>query len=187
MQNAIDFLGAIEFRIIEMLVDNSLYIREIAEKLCIAPSTAFRAVKKLAEQGIVVFTAQKNKKIVSLNRESVLAGQIVAFLFVFKIINSKAFAELKKQALSIGLYGSAAEGNLDKLSDIDLWVLSEKKIGLEKLGGIRALLGKELEREVSIRAFTKESLEKLKQSDKIFFDEIRYKSKILHGEGIEQS
>lgn len=185
MLNAIDFFGPVELGIVELLIGKDLYVRGIAKELGVAPSTVCRAVKKLAGHGIVVFLMEQNRKIVSLNRQNFFAKQAVSLLLAFKIADSRAFKELKKNSLAIGLYGSAAEGTVDRLSDIDLWAVFKEKQSAEKIGRIKNLLSKELGREVSIKAFTKESLEKLKQNDKIFFDEIRYKSKILQGEQIE--
>lgn len=185
MRKDINFLGAKELKVIEALIDGEYYIRELAEKLKIAPSTVFRVVKKLVKVGMVTTKKEKNKKIALLNRKNVLTKQIISFIFIYKIMRSEGFKELKKQSKSGGVYGSVVDGTMDKLSDIDLWILSEKKPSMLEIGKIRSKLNNELGKEISIKTFTKESIERLKQEDKIFFNELYYKSKTLHGEEIE--
>jgi len=168
-------------RFIELLAGEQLSVRELAERTNCSPAKASQAVKQFQKQGLAITRMEKNRKIVRLNSENPLAKRIVSLLFVEKILNSKAFKEMKKKTKAIGVYGSIAEGTVDKLSDIDLWILSDKKISMVEAGEMRNSMSRELGKEVSIKAFTKESLEELKQKDKLFFSEIEYKSVILHG------
>ena len=169
---------------LEILIDEQLSIRELAEKIKCSPAKASMAVKQFLKNGIVKVKNEKNRKIVILDTGNPLTKQIVSLLFINKIVSSRAFHEMKKYARGIGVYGSVADGTVDARSDIDLWMLTEKRLTIMELAGLRSGLSKEIGKEVSIKAFTKESLEELRQKDKIFFSELEYKSKILHGEAI---
>lgn len=168
-----------------LLVDGELSVRELAESAGCSAAKASQALKQFQRAGLVASKNEKNKKFIYLNKENALMRQIISLLFVSKILNSKTFQEMRKLSKSVGVYGSVAQGTVDRLSDIDLWLLSEKRLSVFDVGRIISNLGKELGREASVKAFTKEGLAELKQKDKIFFDEIRSKSIILHGEGIE--
>lgn len=170
---------------IELLVEGPSSIRELAEKLECSPAKASQAVKQFLEKGLVKTKREKNKKLAFLNRENPLTKQIISLIFIDNILESKTFNKLKKKAKGILAYGSVVEGTIDKRSDIDLCVLSDKKPTLIETTRIENNLTKELGKETSIIVLTDQGLEKLKKKDKIFFDELRCKSRVLYGEGIE--
>ena len=63
----IDFLNEGAFRLLELLLDKKYYLRELAEKTGLAPSTVHKIMAKLVLKKIDVVTKQKNRKIFSLN------------------------------------------------------------------------------------------------------------------------
>lgn len=167
------------FIVIEQLVNGSCYVRELAEKTGLAASTVFRILEKLEKENLLEFKNVKNKKIVSLNLGSFLARRLVSFLYLYKIINSKSFKTLKNKSVSIHAYGSVVDGNMDAFSDIDLWVMTEKKIPLLGQGKIRNSFSNELGLEVSIKFYTKQGFDSLKEQDSIFFNELQYGGLLL--------
>ena len=177
--------GPFNLKIVELLIDKDYSVRELAKNINCSPAKITQFVKLFKKANFVEIKKDQNKKIITLRKSNPFIRQIISLIFVYKIINSKAFIELKKNSKSIGLYGSAAEGNVDKQSDIDLWVLCSEKKSVFDEGKIRRQLSKELGREVSLRFLTPSNVELLKKNDKIFFSELENKSKILFGEGIE--
>jgi len=176
-------MTSFNLRIFELLVDESYSVRDLAKEVKCSPAKVTQFVKLFGKMDLLVIRQDKNRKIIGINRENALAQGIVSLIFSYKILNSGAFGKLKDEVSSIGVYGSVVEGTMDKHSDIDLWVLSDKKSGFVNEGKIRQEFVKELGREVSIKFFTPASIKKLKEKDKIFYNEMVYKSKLLWGEG----
>ncbi|MFH1256963.1 MAG: nucleotidyltransferase domain-containing protein [Candidatus Diapherotrites archaeon] len=179
-------LGPFNLQMVEVLVDENVSARALAGKVGCSPAKVTQFIKLFRRNGLIEIIKEKNRKIVALNRHNPLIREIISLLFVYKIIGARAFSELRGKSGSVGLYGSAAEGTVDKKSDIDLWVVSDKKFSLEKAGELRMRISKELGREVSLKFFTEKDVENLRQKDAIFFNELEYKSKILAGEGFGQ-
>lgn len=183
MSNLSGLFSKTNLRFFEFLINKHVSVRELAEETNSSAGRASQAVKQFLKKKLVTTKNKKNKKIVYLCRRNPLTRQIISLLFINKIINAKTFKEMRKKAKSIGVYGSVADGTTDKFSDIDLWILTKKMPSMFEIGKMRNKLSKELEKEVSIKPFTEESLKRLEEKDKIFFRELKYKSKILHGEG----
>jgi len=175
-------MTSFNLQIFELLVDNSFSVRDLAKEINCSPAKITQFVKLFQKEDIIRLKPDKNKKIVGLNRDNPLTREIISLVFIKKILAAKTFFKLKKTAKSIGVYGSVVEGTLDKHSDVDLWILSEKRSSFVDSAQVRASFSKELGREANLKLLTPESLKKLKKNDQIFFNELEYKSKILHGE-----
>lgn len=168
-------------RIFELLVNSSFSVRDLAKEINCSPAKVIQFTKLFKKNDLIKLKADKNRKIIELNGQHPLVKSIVSLIFVNKLLDSNAFSELKKNAISVGVYGSIVEGTVDRHSDIDLWVLAEKKKSFADSAEIKSRLGKELGREVSIRFFTKDSVKSLKEKDPIFYNELHYKSRVLSG------
>ncbi len=169
-------------RIFEILVNKSFSVRDLAKEIGCSPAKITQFVKLFGGDNLINIKPKKNMKIVELNRKNPLTKEIVSLVFIKKILESRSFSELKKNSKAIGVFGSVVEGSVDKHSDIDIWILSGKKIGFGDSAEISAKISKELGKETNLKFLTYRSLEKLKARDKIFYRELEYKSKILHGE-----
>lgn len=172
-------------RIFELLIDNSFSVRDLAKANQCSPAKITQFVKLFKEASLVKLRLEKNMKIVELNRSHPLTKELVSVIFIEKILGSKAFSALKSKVRAIGVYGSVVEGSVDRHSDIDLWILSDKRNSFSDSAQIRARLGKELSREANLKLLTPDNIKKLKKNDPIFFNELAYKSKILHGEAFD--
>lgn len=182
MKGLSKFFSKSNLSIITVLVDENLSVRDLADRAHCSPAKITQFIRLFGGSRMISIGKEKNKKVVSLQRNNPLIREFVSLLFINKIVGSKAFAGLKKNAKAIGVYGSVADGTVDKKSDIDLWAVMEKKMPLMEAGKLRLALSKELGREVSIRFLTKEGLQKIKKEDDIFYNELDYKSKVLFGE-----
>ncbi|MFH1587082.1 MAG: nucleotidyltransferase domain-containing protein [Candidatus Diapherotrites archaeon] len=176
-------LTPFNLKILEMLIDENISVRDLAKKIKCSPAKITQFIKLFKKDNLIKTSKEKNKKILILNKENPVIRQIISLLFIDRIVTSKTFSGLKKNAKSIGVYGSVVEGSLDKKSDIDLWVLSDIKTPLVDAGNLRIKLSEEIGREVSIKFFTPKDINNLKKKDEIFYNEIEYKSKIIYGEG----
>ncbi len=176
-------LGPFNLQLFELLIEENASVRDLAKKANCSPAKVTQFLVPYSKNRLVTVSSDKNRKVIGLNKKNPLVREMIALVFTTKILNSKTFSLIQKSADSIGVYGSVAEGTMDKQSDIDLWVVSAKRPGLVETGKIKQQFTNELGREVSLKFFTKEDLQQLKKNDTIFYNELEYKSKILHGEG----
>jgi predicted nucleotidyltransferase/Trp operon repressor len=168
-------------KIIEILINKEHSVRDLARETKLSPAKITLFVKEFLKLGILLVTPYKNTKIISINKNNILAKQLISTIILQKLLFSNAINELKENSISIGLYGSAAEGTLDKQSDIDLWAITPTNLGILQGGEIKQKLTKELGRETNIKYYTTKNVQELKEKDPIFFNELKYKSKIIWG------
>ena len=176
-------LGPFNLQIFELLIGESASVRDLAKKVKCSPAKIVQFMKAYSKNGLVAVEKDKNRKLIALKKSSPLTRELITLVYINKILGSKTFSLLKKLSSSIGVYGSVVEGTVDRQSDIDLWAISEKRAGLIEAGKLKQQLTGELGREVSLRFFTREDIKKLKENDRIFYNELDCKSKILHGGG----
>jgi predicted nucleotidyltransferase len=176
-------LGSFNLQIFELLFSESASVRDLAKKANCSPAKITQFTTLYSKSNLVVLRNDKNRKFIAINKSNPLTRELITLVYINKILDSKAFSLLKKISRSIGVYGSVADGTVDRQSDIDLWAIASKRMGLIEVGKMKQQMTKELGREVSLRFFTMEEVKKLKLNDKIFYNELEYKSKILHGSG----
>ncbi len=184
--NPFCFLNADAFRLLELLLNRKYYLRELAEKAGLAPSSVHKAMKRLEARKIVLASRQKNRKLFSLKQSSPLTACILRIVFVNKLAEAKAFKKLVKLKPSgIYLFGTAASGKLSAGSDIDLAVLFEKKPDSLLISEIKRELSNELKREVQLIVLTKDRIESMEKEKTELLQEIRNKSIVLEGKELE--
>ncbi len=176
-------LGPFNVKLFELLIEENYSVRDLAKKAGCSPAKVTQFVVIYLKNRLVNVENDKNRKVIALNKSNLLVREIITLIYTSKVLNSKSFSSLKKISDSIGLYGSVAEGTVDKKSDIDLWVLSNSKKRILEAGKIKQQFTNELGKEVSLKFYTPADITVLKEKDKLFYNELEYKSKILHGEG----
>jgi len=109
----------------------AFYQREVAKEAEVSVGSANRTLKVLAEKELV--TKEKRGKIFlyKFNTESTVARQIKILFNVNEL--DELVRTLKKYSKRIVLFGSCAEGNDVKDSDIDLFVLTSEKGTVKKI------------------------------------------------------
>jgi len=165
----------------ELSKNEGLYIREIAERTSLSPAKVHQAIKLFKEFGIVLEREAKNKKVISLARESVLLKRISSLLNIFEISRLKEFRELLDYG-KVGVYGSFANGEDLPESDIDMWIYSEKKLNLAELKGITRGIEKYFGKEVKLLILSKNKICNLREKDPEFYFRIRLTSVAFNGE-----
>lgn len=165
----------------ELSKNNGLYIREIAERTSISPAKVHQAIKLFKEFRIVLEKKVKNKKVVSLDRDSILLKKIRSLLNIFEISGLKEFKELQSHG-KVGVYGSFASGEDLPESDIDIWIHSDKKLNLAELKGIARGIEKYFGKEVKLLILSKNKINNLEEKDPEFYFRIRLTSVAFNGE-----
>lgn len=175
------------FKILEELAWNGRkHLRELAESLKMPASTAFKTLKKLEGRGMVNAEKQKNRKVFSINYESILANNVLRLAITQKIMQSKSLEMLKSlKPAGILLFGSAASGKITPESDLDIAAIFKNKPNVFKISEIKRELEKELKKETQLLTFNDEKLESLKKENQELYNQLHYKSIVLSGENIE--
>lgn len=88
---------------------------------------------------------------------------------------------------SIGIYGSWASGENTFESDFDVWVFVKKYPSEYKISKLHKDLQDMAQSEVNMLILTPEKLERLKNTDKPFYNSILRNSIILKGESLERT
>ncbi len=176
-------LGPFNLHIFELLIAESASVRELAKKAKCSPAKIIQFVDLYSKNRLISIEKNDNRKIIALDKSNPLVREIVTLIYTNKVLDSKAFSALKKASDSIGLYGSVIEGTVDKQSDIDLWIVSGSRKRITEAGKLRQEFSKEMGRDVSLKFFTPQDIKNLKEKDRIFYNELENKSKILHGDG----
>ncbi|MDO8648099.1 MAG: nucleotidyltransferase domain-containing protein [Candidatus Diapherotrites archaeon] len=175
------------FRILEELaLSGNRHLRELAERLGMPASTAFKALQKLEDNRLVNSAMQKNRKVFSINYDSPLANNALRLILTQKIMGCKQFNALKGlKPEAIILFGSAASGKISPQSDIDIALFFKGKPDSFKISGIKLAMEKELGKEIQLLSFSAERLESLKKENNELYNQIHYKGIVLSGEMIE--
>lgn len=182
----IDFLDSNGFWILEQLVERPFYLRELAEKTGLAPSSVHKVVSKLAGQKMVLVKKQKNRTLLSLNSDSALACRSISLIWINKIVNARSFSKLAGlRPKSVVLFGSAATGKLDNQSDVDLAVWFSGSTNALKLSGIKRELSNELNREVQLIVLSDAKVNALKKEGSELLNQIKNQGLVLWGSFIE--
>lgn len=166
------------FKVIKAIVRETeeLGLRDIARKAGVSASTAKTCLDFLLKNSIVAMRLVGKSHLFKI-RHGFLASQIKRLYSLAEISSSGIITELlaNKKILSIVLYGSVAKGEDDKNSDIDLLVISRKKIKRPELKG-------KLDREVSLLICTYSEWKEKAEKDSAFYNEVILNCIPLYGE-----
>lgn len=106
-------------------------LRETAEQIGSSHQTVGRVIDTLVENGLVVEHYEGNQRLIQINRDqlSIPDDPLLRIpQLEFQEPVKAAVDELTSRLddiVGIVLYGSVAQGEADRLSDIDLWVLAQ--------------------------------------------------------------
>lgn len=179
----IDFIGRESFRILGLLTNGKLYLREISEKTGLPASTVHKTLAALEKNLVVKSSKNKNRKFFEPNYGSAFARSLLTALVVHNIMGAKEFRQLSKLGVrGIYLFGSCAEGRMGSDSDIDLAAYFEKKPDAELIGRIKRSLGSRLGREIQLIALSDEKLKSMEEGNVELLNRIKFKSIALAGE-----
>lgn len=154
-------------------------LRETARRAKVSPSSSKEVLDFLLGQKIL------EKKQIGRNylfniKSNFLSKNIKILYSLIEINSSKIVNELiekNPEILSITLYGSVAKGEDDKKSDIDVLVISRKKIRIYELKSEKLL-----NRELSIINYTYKEWKEKAENDKVFYYNVILNCISLYGE-----
>ena len=159
-----------EQKIVSLFVanpDKSFYGREISKRLKISLGATSNALRLLKKKGILIPERKGKTNLYTLRSPN-------PYIEYFKILNSLLTVEpliekLKNISKQIILYGSYATGNFTSDSDVDLFVVSEKREEVLKI--IEKFTAK---RVLNIQPVIKKQIEwmQLSKKDPEFFNEL---------------
>ena len=105
--------------ILDLLFRESLHLREIAEKLNISPAQVHNTIQTLKENNLVEEVKEKNKKIIILNKNHPLLGEIE------KLLNVEGSLKMEYKDEKIRLF--------DAISPFDFRYYGRKKSAFQKI------------------------------------------------------
>lgn len=168
--NITELLTKSNIRILKLINEEPSHIRDIADKLKISPAKVQQAVNLFRKQGIVAEKKYKNRITIAPNAQSILLQKIKALINYSELESSQNFKKLGEA----GVYGSFNSGKDDKNSDIDIFVITEKK-EIELIPTIR-ILEKELRKKVNLLVLNKQKINSIKANDPEFYIRLKLTS-----------
>jgi hypothetical protein len=106
-------------------------VRQLARMASISATNARHSVDRLAEHGLVIIDNAAGARLVRLNRKHLAAEPMVAIAALrartFEALRAE-FANWTVPAVHVSLYGSAARGDGDTASDLDLFVVRDDSL-----------------------------------------------------------
>ena len=111
--------------------EDRIHLRDIARKLNISSSTAKLALEDLKKKELILEEKIANLRMFKSNRESIKFKEIKKLINLEEINSLIQNIKGKTNIISLVLFGSYAKGTNTEKSDIDLLLISNKKIHIE--------------------------------------------------------
>jgi len=160
----------------------SIYVKQLSRELKISPSGTNRALKLLANAGILSKEEIGKAHYYLLNNNLPFVKSLKTSHFLAVIKNweiEKKFYEKDESLISLVLYGSYAAGDFDERSDIDVLLISPST--REHFLSLLQEMEIYLNREVSLEVFNISRWRKIKNEETTFYQEIMRNHILLAG------
>ena len=114
-------------------------IREITEKLGINYSNAFKRIKELVEQEILIEEKFGKANCISLNIQNQKTIHLLSIVEQLEVVNYAVLYDICKEITEldlfscIGIFGSRVSGKAKKNSDWDVFVITTKRKEIERV------------------------------------------------------
>lgn len=157
---------------------SEVYLREIARRLKMSPSTLWRSINVLEKDGLIQIRREKNGTFLKPTFSNEFKMLKVAYT-LSKIEEKKIVEIISKKAgglSSILLYGSAARGEDDEKSDYDFLVIAAK-CNVSSLE-----ISEKLGRESAIQIYSISEWRDVSKKNRAFYLEVISNSIALKGE-----
>lgn len=166
------FTGKHSLHLLKFFVESpgqEFYQNEVVKMSGLAPNTVINWLKLLASHGLLNVNWKGGLKIYRLNKENPVVKQLKILLNVATVYDAvKSFAG---QDFELYLFGSAARGEDDQLSDIDVLLLGKIDDGtvVEIVKSIRDAMSHE------VNPVVKDPFEysRLAHTDKVFYENLQ--------------
>ena len=162
--------------------NKDLSLREIAKKARVGPSTAKASLDYLEKNWFVERKVVGKTHLLKVEGSSPLVKQAKILFFLEELNFSGLIQEMlekfsSESLISITLYGSVAKGLDDQQSDIDLLIITRKKIN-----NLSFKSEKKLSREVTYLEYTYHDWKEKAEKDPTFYKEVIFNCIPLYGE-----
>lgn len=157
-----------------------IHVKGLAKKLKISPGTSEIYLREYEKSGILKKEIAGNVHLYSLKNENALVKSLKSAWLISKIMSSGFIESLKDDSISIVLFGSSASGEYDEKSDVDIMVITDKKIPHEDAANLESSLGKE----VGLTVMNIFEWKKKNENNDFFIKSILKNHIILYGEEI---
>ena len=159
----------------------SVYVKELAKLIDVSPSSVSLALNKFREFGLVLKKEMGQTHFYKLNNDFIGINGLKKFHFLVQLhevdfINS--LLKFDENIITVVLYGSFAAGDYDDKSDIDILVITPKKLRLNEL--IEKFEDK-LARDLNIEIISINQWTKLKEKNDPFYNNVQMNHILLHG------
>ncbi len=114
-------------------------MREITTKLHLNYSHAFKRIKQLIAQQILLENRQGHVNVISLNLQSLHAIQLISFVEQQQKVNNSSLDIITQKVIQIdafaciGLFGSRVSGKATKESDWDVFIITQNTQEMSKI------------------------------------------------------
>lgn len=159
---------------------DELSVRGCAERAGVAASAAKAHLDWLHSVGIVKCRVVGRTHLYSIDASKALARQYKVLFSLHELAEARLVEELVDrfpEISSVVLYGSVARGEDDAKSDIDILIVSRKRIRVASLKSERLL-----KRELTILSYSLPEWRTKAKSDKVFYDRVMLDGIVLYGE-----
>lgn len=103
----------------------SFFSMEIAKKNKLSAGGAYNALKKLKDKNFIIAEERGRMKFWKINSEDILVKQYRTACLLNKL--SDFISDVKKVSIEVILFGSGARGEYDRNSDIDIFIMTNRK------------------------------------------------------------
>jgi predicted nucleotidyltransferase len=160
------------FRVLRYVVESDKIesIRELSKNLKTGMGVSKESLDYLCSKGIIKMNKSGRNHIYRINTENVIARYTKIIFSLNDIMESGIVDEIIKKhegVISIILYGSMARGDNDSKSDIDILLITRKKIHIKPLNAER-----KIGREISFISYTYSEWKNKAKTDKPFYDTV---------------
>lgn len=174
--------------------------RQIAKEISINPATAHKALQRLRREGVLLMSNIGRTHVYSLNESSIIVTGMLKPLFakednildgIFGMIKRKIFSsKIKKNIVSVALFGSVNVRQDHPASDIDIAVIVENakaKAAAERLfEGIDAKISGKLGNTISLYINTKAEFRAKYKKGLDVIKNILKSHRIIYGERLDR-
>jgi predicted nucleotidyltransferase len=171
------------WRVLEYFLDNprgERHIKELARLLGASPRSVQVYCDVYEKDGVFITERKANARMVRLDNELPLVQALKKAYFLARLNECGALNDIIKEnpgAISMVLYGSHASGRYDETSDVDLMVVSDRKV--ERASFLK--LEKELDREVQLTELPLVRWQSMKEKKGAFALSVLSNNVVLHG------
>ena len=166
------------FKIVSRLRDGEYSVRGLSDRAGIGVATSKSYLDYLLLKGVVKRKIVGRSHLYSFDTSSFLARSLKTLVSLYELNEAGIVKELvtKYPINSVILYGSAARGEDDSKSDIDILIISRREIKVSLKSE------RKLNREPSFIVYTLPEWKKKAREDKVFYDRVIVDGIPLYGE-----